>query len=357
MKISRITAAAAAAGALLALCACADKGGSSPDSGAGTSESVTVASESTEPASREVVQPADGQTDLTTEDGLFTLRLNERFSRYEGVYPAEYEFLLVDDASDTTVGVLEMSGQHITPAYYCETIKSHYEELYGDVTSSEADENGLPAHLLEAEFTDDESETHGEYLFYHKAIGYGNGDLLVLVITVPKDKPEDREQTVSDIMEGITYLGDPIKTETEVHDTEFFTVSADKDWYFYSKGDSDATLRPNIADTLEDHFGSLKISAEKSGSTAKALADKDAEEFSAKEKISDVEVTEGLKCLGRNAVRVSCVLNSDYMDLKRETYYFDESGVNYQVQLLAPLDGFDSFTDGLGAVRDSIEIK
>ena len=174
---------------------------------------------------------------------------------------------------------------------------------------------------------------------------------------VPADKPEDREQAVSDIMEGMTYLGDPKKSEKEVHDTEFFTVSADKDWYFHSKDGAEATLRPNIADNTAEHFGSLKISAEKSGSTAKELADKDAEEFAAKEKITNVETAEGTECLGREAVCVSCVLNSDYMNLKRDIYYFDENGVNYQVQILAPEDGFDSFTDELGAVYDSIEIK
>ncbi|MBR6069011.1 MAG: hypothetical protein IKP78_00245 [Ruminococcus sp.] len=343
MKISRIIAAAAAAGALLALCGCSDSGGSS--------------SESAVTSSNEVVQPASKQTDFTTEDGLFTLELNERFSKYEGVYPAEFEFLFVDNESDTTVGILEMSGLHITPAYYCDTIKSHYDELYGSVTSSEDEWKGLPAHLLEAKFTDEESETHGEYLFYHKAIGYGNGDLLVLVVTVPADKPEDREQAVSDIMEGMTYLGDPIKAETEVHDTEFFTVSADKDWYFHSKDEAEATLRPNIADSTVDHFGSLKISAQKSGSSAKELADKDAEEFAAKEKITNVVTAEGVQCLGRDAVCVSCVLESDYMNLRRDICYFDENGVNYQVQILAPEDGFDGFTDELGAVYDSIEIK
>ncbi|MDO4862828.1 MAG: hypothetical protein Q4A05_01555 [Ruminococcus sp.] len=342
MKYTRSIAALAAAGALIALCGCADNGGSSSESGSSSSQ---------------VVQPASKQTSFTSEDGLFTLELNERFSKFEGIYPAEFEFLFVDNVSDTTVGILEMSGLHITPEYYCETIKSHYEELYGSVTSTKTDEGGLPAHLLEAEFVDEESEDKGEYKFYHKAIGYGNGDLLVLVVTVPKDKPEDAPKAVSDIMAGLSYLGDPLKTDTEVHDTEYFTVSADKDWYYHSKGEAEATLRPNIADTLAEHYGSLKITAESSGGSAKELADKDAAEFGANEKITGVEVTEGRECLGREAVCVACVLNSDYVNLRREIYYFDENGVNFKVQILAPDEVFGDFAAELGAVYDNIEIK
>ena len=227
MKISRIIAAAAAAGALLALCACADNGGSSSES-VGTSTG-------------EAVQPATKQTDFKTEDEMFSLKLNERFSKFEGIYPAEFEFLFVDNDTDTTVGILEMSAVHITPKYYCETIKSHYEELYGTVTGSEKNEGGNSAYLLEAEFTDEEDEAHKELKFYHEAIGYGNGDILVLVVTVPKDKPEDAPKAVSDILAGLTYLGEPLKAETEVHDTEFFTVSADNDWYYHSKSENEAS--------------------------------------------------------------------------------------------------------------------
>lgn len=340
MKFTRIFAAAAAAGVLLALCGCGDSGSSSADT----------------EISSQAVQPASKQTDYKTADEMFTLRLNERFSKYQGAYPADFEFLFVDSNTNTTVGIMEMSGLHITPEFYCETIKSHYEELYGAVTSTPAEQDGLPAHLLEAEFVDEE-DGNKEFLFHHKVIGYGNGDLIVLVVTVPKETPDEAEKAVSDIMEGITYLGEPIKTEPETHENEFFSVTADKDWYFYSKDGTEATIRPNIAVTMAERYGSFKISAERSDSTAQELADADAEEFGTNEKITDIVTNKNATCLGRDAVCVSCVLNSDYMNLKRETYYFESSGAVCKVQILAPDDCFGEFSETLGSLTDTIEIK
>ena len=339
MKYSRITAALAAAGALLALCACSDSGGSS-------SESPTS----------QTVQQTSKQPAYTTEDELFTLDLNDRFSKFTGVYPAEFEFMFVDEEKGTTVGVLEMSEAHISPAYYCGEVIEHYRELYGTVKSSEMTEGGLPACLLDAEFTDEESEEKKELRFYHEAIGYGNGDLLVLVVTVPKSTPEEAPAAVSDIMAGLTYKGEAAKTETEVHDTDYFTVSADKDWFFHSKSETEATLRPNIAETTPEHYGSLKISADTTGASAQELADKDAEDFGSKEKISKIAVGSS-KIFGRDAVKVSCVLNSDYMDLQREIFYFNGIGAAYKVQILAPVDGYEDFTAELDELYKNITIK
>lgn len=341
MKLSKILAASAAASVILTLCSCAGNSSSSPKSGS---------------SSAEVVQTTTKKTTFTTEDEMFTIELNDRFSKFEGVYPADFEFLFVDSDTDTTVGILEMSESHITPKYYCDSVKGHYEELYGSVKCTESDENGLPAYLLEAKFIDEESEEKNELIYYHKAIGYGNGDLFILAVTVPQSTPEAAPKAISDIMAGVTYHGDPLKTETEVHDTEYFSITADKDWFFHSKNETSAAIRPNIAETTPDHYGSLKISVE-SGSTAKELSAKDAEDFSAKDKIINVEVTEGTKCLGRDAICVSCVLTSDYMDLKREIFYFDNNGVSYKVQILAPTDGYEEFIANLDAVYDMIEIK
>ncbi|MBO7395724.1 MAG: hypothetical protein J6U16_06355 [Ruminococcus sp.] len=339
MNNSRIAAAFAAASVLLALCGCADSSGSS-----------------TAGSSSQTAQQTTSQTAYTTEDGLFTLDLNSRFSRFSGVYPSEFEFMFVDEEKGTTVGILEMSAAHISPKYFCGEVIDHYRELYGSVTETEMTEGGRPAYLLEAEFTDEESEEKNELRFYHEAIGYGNGDLLVLVTTVPKDTPEEAPKTVSDIMAGITYLGEAEKTDTEVHDTEYFTVSADKDWFFHSKSDTEAALRPNIAETTPEHYGSLKITADTSGSTAQELSAADAEEFGTKDKITNVAVSES-EILGRKAVCVSCVLESDYMNLKRKIYYFDELGTVYKVQILAPDEGFEDFTAELGEVYDTIVIK
>ena len=340
MKYSRITAALAAAGVMLALCGCSDSSGSSSES----------------PAASQAVQQTSKQTAFATEDGLFSLDLNPRFSQFEGVYPAEFEFMFVDDERGTTVGVLEMSAAHITPRYFCGEVIDHYKELYGSVTETEMTEGGLPAYLLEAEFTDENSEDNSELKFYHEAIGYGNGDILVLVVTVPKDKPDEAPKTASDIMAGLSYLGDPIKTETEIHDTDYFTVSADKSWYFYSKSETEATLRPNIAETTPEHYGSLKISADTTGASAQELADKDAADFGSKEKISEVAVGNS-QIFGRDAVKVSCVLNSDYMDLKREIFYFDGIGAAYEVQILAPSEGYEDFTAELEELYKNITIK
>lgn len=339
MNNSRIAAAFAAASVLLALCGCADSSGSS-----------------TAGSSSQTAQQTTSQTAYTTEDGLFTLDLNSRFSRFSGVYPSEFEFMFVDEEKGTTVGILEMSAAHISPKYFCGEVIDHYRELYGSVTETEMTEGGRPAYLLEAEFTDEESEEKNELRFYHEAIGYGNGDLLVLVTTVPKNTPEEAPKTVSDIMAGITYLGEAEKTDTEVHDTEYFTVSADKDWFFHSKSDTEAALRPNIAETTPEHYGSLKITADTSGSTAQELSAADAEEFGTKDKITNVAVSES-EILGRKAVCVSCVLESDYMNLKRKIYYFDELGTVYKVQILAPDEGFEDFTAELGEVYDTIVIK
>ena len=339
MNNSRIAAAFAAASVLLALCGCADSSGSS-----------------TAGSSSQTAQQTTSQTAYTTEDGLFTLDLNSRFSRFSGVYPSEFEFMFVDEEKGTTVGILEMSAAHISPKYFCGEVIDHYRELYGSVTETEMTEGGRPAYLLEAEFTDEESEEKNELRFYHEAIGYGNGDLLVLVTTVPKNTPEEAPKTVSDIMAGITYLGEAEKTDTEVHDTEYFTVSADKDWFFHSKSDTEAALRPNIAETTPEHYGSLKITADTSGSTAQELSAADAEEFGTKDKITNVAVSES-EILGRKAVCVSCVLESDYMNLKRKIYYFDELGTVYKVQILAPDEGFEDFTAELGEVYETIVIK
>ena len=339
MNNSRIAAAFAAASVLLALCGCADSSGSS-----------------TAGSSSQTAQQTTSQAEYTTEDGLFTLDLNSRFSRFSGVYPSEFEFMFVDEEKGTTVGILEMSAAHISPKYFCGEVIDHYRELYGSVTETEMTEGGRPAYLLEAEFTDEESEEKNELRFYHEAIGYGNGDLLVLVTTVPKDTPEEAPKTVSDIMAGITYLGEAEKTDTEVHDTEYFTVSADKDWFFHSKSDTEAALRPNIAETTPEHYGSLKISADTTGAAAQELADKDAEDFGSKEKISKIAVGSS-KIFGRDAVKVSCVLNSDYMDLQREIFYFNGIGAAYKVQILAPVDGYEDFTAELDELYKNITIK
>lgn len=339
---TRIAAALAAAGVLLALCGCADSGSSSSSGSAS-----------------QAAQQTTEKTEYTTKDGRFTLDLNSRFSRFSGVYPSEFEFMFVDEEKGTTVGILEMSEAHISPRYFCEEVIDHYKELYGSVTETEMTEDGHPAYLLEAEFTDEESiesEEKNELRFYHEAIGYGNGDLLVLVTTVPKDTPEEAPKAVSDIMAGITYHGEAAKTETETHDTEYFTVSADKDWFFHSKSETEAALRPNIAETTPEHYGSLKITADTSGSTAQELSAADAEEFGAKDKITDVAVSSS-KIMGREAVCVSCVLESDYMNLKREIYYFDEHGTAYKVQILAPAEDYEDFTAELGKLYEQIEIK
>ena len=98
MNNSRIAAAFAAASVLLALCGCADSSGSS-----------------TAGSSSQTAQQTTSQTAYTTEDGLFTLDLNSRFSRFSGVYPSEFEFMFVDEEKGTTVGILEMSAAHISP--------------------------------------------------------------------------------------------------------------------------------------------------------------------------------------------------------------------------------------------------
>ncbi len=339
MKYSRITAALAAAGVMLALCGCADSGSSS-------SERIS---------SQVTTQPASADSVFKTNDGLFTFVPPARFKQYEGMYPADFEFLLTDSNANTTLGIIEMSGLHISPEFYCETVKAHYEEEYGTVHASADSEGDLPAYLLKAEFTDEEEQS--DFLFYHKAIGYGNGDLLVLVVTVPKDKPEEATLTVEEMMSHMTYNGEALKTEPEVHDNEFFTVTADKDWYFHSKDESEATLRPNIANTLAERYGSFKISAEKSELSAKETADKDAEEFGSTDKITDVAESEGAEYLGKDAVCVTCVLNSEYMNLRRDIYYFENSGAVYKAQILAPVECFDEFSATLGSLTDSIEVK
>jgi len=338
MKLTRIIAAAAAAGVLLALCGCGDSGSSS----------------TSEPAAEQTTQAAK-RTKRDSTSGEFSFDINERFSQYEGVFPADFEFMLIDTETDISAGVMENVGIHITPEYYCESIKEHYEELYGTVTSTKSEQDGLPAHILESEFRDEESGK--DLIFYHKAIGYGNGELLVWVLTAPKGAKAEIEKALDELMEGTTYNGEPAKSEPETHDTEFFTITADKDWYFYSAKDAEATVRPNIASDEAGHFGSFKISAEKSEAAAAELAAKDAEEFGTKDNIENVEQTDGVQILGRDAVKVSCVLKSEYMDLKRDIYYFGSNGANYKVQILAPTECFDEFSEMVTALTDTIEIK
>lgn len=332
MRFSAIIAAAAAAGVLLVLGGCADNGGGS--SSGSTSQS-------------------QHQQSYQTSDELFSLSLNERFSQFEGVYPADFDFLFMDTEKNVTAGIMEMSGLHTTPEFYCEYIKNHYEELYGTVKSSEAEANGLPAYLLEAEFTDEDGS---ELVFYHKAVGFGNGDLLVVISTAPQSAPDEAAKAVDDIMAGITYNGEPAKSGSELHENEFFSITADKDWYYYSKDDSEATLRPNIASTSAERFGSFKISAEKLEKSAQELSGAEADEFDANEKITDVSVSE-TSILGRDAVCVSCILRSDYIDLRRDIFYFDNNGAVYKVQFLAPEDSIDEFRSVVQPVIDTIEIK
>ena len=87
------------------------------------------------------------------------------------------------------------------------------------------------------------------------------------------------------------------------------------------------------------------------------LAAKDAEEFGTKDNIENIEQTDGVQILGRDAVKVSCVLKSEYMDLKRDIYYFGSNGANYKVQILAPTECFDEFSEMVTALTDTIEIK
>ena len=343
MKISKIIAASAAAGVILTLCSCSNNGISS------SSEDSTSTSQAT-------TQPATKST-ITTEDEMFTIEVNERFSRFQGVYPADFECMFVDGETGTTVGILEMSNSHITPEFFFESVRDHYEEQYGTVKGTASEENGMPAYLLEAEFTDTQDDESSEMIFYHKAIQYGNGDLLIPVVTVPKSTPEEAPKAVSDIIAGVTYHGEPLKTETETHDTEYFTVSANKDWFFHSKTDTEAALLPNLAGTLEEHYGSIKITADPSGASAKELAEKDAADFESKEKIINVEVTEDTEWLGHDAICVSSVLCSEYMELKREIYYFDSNGVSFKVQLLAPSECYDKFIPLLDDVYQTIVIK
>ena len=339
MKLTRITAAAAAAAVLLALCGCEESSSSS------TSEPVVQ---------QQTTQAAE-KIKRDSVSGTFSFDLPDRFSKYMGAYPADFEFLAVDTEKDISAGAMELTGAHITPEYYCNSIKSHYEELYGTVTSTPSEQDGLPAHLLEAEFKDEEDGK--ELLFYHKAIGYGNGDLLVWVITAPKDAHDEAVKALDDVMKGTKYNGAPVKTDTEAFQCPFFTLTADKYWYFYSTDGYEATVRPNIASTDAEHFGSFKITGQNYGKTAQELAKADEADFSAKDKIDEVAFSEGVEFMGREAVSVSCILRSDYMDLKRVNYYFDNNDACIKVQILAPVDCYDDFAAAAQPMIDLIEIK
>ena len=45
------------------------------------------------------------------------------------------------------------------------------------------------------------------------------------------------------------------------------------------------------------------------------------------------------------------------MNLRRDIYYFENSGAVYKAQILAPVEYFDEFSATLGSLTDSIEVK
>ena len=346
MNIKSAIAVLSAAVTLLAMSGCGDKN----ESVRPYDVASDASSSSSETASENV--SAEGEK-LTTKDGLFSVVRNPRFTDYEGVFSKQYEFFIEDKAENINVGVMEVADMHISAECFTEAMKQQYEASYEDIKSYAAENSERPAYILEAVYSNEDGSKRN---FYFEAVQYGNGDNIVVLVSSPLESAEKGKEAAEEILATAEYYGDAEKTEPETHTNDFFSITADKDNYFYSADDKEATVRPNIANNDAERYGSFKLSAEKSGSTAQELASADEQKSMENEKIGNVSVSE-TNFLGNKAVCVSCILMSDVMNLKREVYYFDFNGVCYQAQYLAPENGFDEYKESAKALVDTIELK
>lgn len=337
MKIKRILLFTSALCLTAALYGCGNKSSSSSETKSPSSQTDT-----------ESVSLPENMKYYDTNGGFFSFGTDETLKQYEGETKEDYEFAFQAGDDDTLIGILTITGLHQTAKGFSESVLPDYEdeEIYSNVKGEELTIAGNPAYRITA-------DAEGDISYSEIMIQFGNGDLFTVFATASKDYVQECEKQTEIILNSVEFKGDPLKTEPETYENDYFSITAGEKWYFRSMKNDFASISLNLQNDISEMMYAFSFSALPDASDKETTAEDAAAKLGQYEFNQDI-TRDTAEYMGFDAEHIR-YLNP--MDAFVDYYIFEKDGVCYQAIEVCPTNMTEQYQTDIQEVIDNIVIK
>ena len=324
---------------------CAEKAETIPENTAETSVGYTL---------------SDLRESYEAGGGVFSFSVDKEsgLKEYNSSEDGNYEFAFQNEDDGAMISVMSIVNFHQTIESVCKGREKDYAKIYTHILGSKTQIGGNPAYQITGSFKDGDTD----FKFGSTGVQYGNGDLFFVIYTVPSANTEKYEKYANDIFSTIQYTGEPLKTDEETYETNYFSLKAGPEWCFYNKGEDQTTIIYNLAENDDSAMCTLKITSfpiSENGS-AEQQVNEVTQTYEGNENVSNFIKAEG-KVGEYDAHYVGYNLSTGEGDAKTvlyyDVYFFDKDDRCYTITMLAPESVASKFMSGAMKVINTLTIK
>lgn len=277
-----------------------------------------------------------------TEDGCFRFGVKPELEETES---EEYEYTFTNGEKDSLIGILSLTGYHQTAKGFSESILSDYKEVYDNVKGEEMTIGNAPAYRVTA-------DAEGGIVYTSTMVQYGNGDLFVVNTTEAKGSEKCAEQTEI-ILNGLEFTGEPLKSENETFENDYFSVTIPEKFYFHKSDNESAAVRLNLQNSISELLYTFSIDAMTGETDIKAIADAAYEKSSDKNSIA----REASEFSEYPSERITFTDKISGETIITEQHFFKVNGTCFRVTIVCSDSMLDRFDSEMQPIIDKIVFK